>query len=524
MQETESMSKRLLTALMNPKIYPHPSTSVDLVETHISWVLLTGLRAYKIKKPVDLGFVDFTTLERRRHFCEEEIRLNRRLAPNLYQDVVPITGSLEAPQIDGEGPIIEYAVRMKQFNKSQVLDGTSLRNINVQQMETLADDCAAFHEEIATLAPKSPFGTPSEILKPVVANLDILRDTDNSLCESVADLRERVDYHFERLIPAFKHRRQCGRVRECHGDLHLGNLFLHGDRITVFDGIEFNDSFRWIDVASDIAFLIMDLTVHGHHALANRFLNRWLERTGDYDGLRVLSFYCAYRATVRAKIDVIRVHQPDVTYSDQQHLARACGEYLELAKQFLIQHAASLTITMGLSGSGKTTVTDHLLETSNTIRIRSDVERKRMYGLGLLEASDDETKSRMYSDQSAQAAYQRLEELATTAIQAGYPVVVDATFLKHEQRQQFSRLADNLGVPFTIIHCRASEGVLRERVRRRQADRRDASEADDAVLDTQMQTAELLTSTEALSTIEFSERDQKAAFEELRRKCGQVGY
>lgn len=493
----EIAETRIIEGLLDPDIYPHPCTKVDLIQTHISWVFLTGLRVYKIKKPVNLGFVDFTSLERRKHFCSEEIRLNRRMAPDLYLDVVPITGSVEHPQIDGDGPVIEYAVRMRQFEKSHLLTSVATAELTIDRIEQLAADCASFHDRADAVPPDSQFGTPEAVLKPVVENFEAMKDCDDSTCETVADLRERVNFSFGRLIPAIKKRKSAGRVRECHGDLHLGNMFLEQDRITVFDGIEFNESLRWIDVISDIAFLVMDLTVRGHHDLANRFLNRWLEQTGDYDGLTVLPFYCSYRAAVRAKVDVIRIHQPDVSFSEQRHLSRDCCDYLKLAHQFLIRKPPSLTITMGLSGSGKTTVTDELIAQGDAIRIRSDVERKRMYGLGLTETSDDEMKSRMYSEQSTAAVYDRLRHRAATVIDAGYPVVVDATFLKRQQRKSFARLAEGLGVPFAIIYCHASENVLRQRIRTRHAKGSDPSEASEAVLDRQLAIVEPLDDSEA---------------------------
>ena len=471
MEKTET---RIVDGLLNPDIYPHPSTAVELVETHISWVLLTGLRAYKIKKPVYLGFVDFTTLERRKHYCEEEILLNQRLAPDLYLDVVPITGSIENPQIDGTGPVVEYAVRMRQFNKNHLLTALPSIELSVARIERLADSCAAFHGQAETVMPDSAFGSPQANYQPVVENFAAMESTDESVCEQVADLRERVEFLVGRLIHTFRERKLCGRVRECHGDLHLGNMFLQDDKIWIFDGIEFNESFRWIDVINDIAFLVMDLTARGHRGLANRFLNRWLEQTGDYEGLKVLSFYCAYRAAVRAKVDLIRIHQSDVTCSEQLHLAHDCSSYLRLAQEFLVRHPPSLTITMGLSGSGKSTVTGRLVETRNAIRIRSDVERKRLYGLDVTGKFSDESKSQVYSERSTASVYDCLKQLAATVIDAGYPVIVDATFLKRSQRQSFARLAQSLGVPFSIIHCQAHEDVLRERIRNRQAEGVDA--------------------------------------------------
>ena len=482
----------VVEGLMNPDIYPHPCVKVELVETHISWVLLTGLRAYKIKKPLKLAFVDFSTLERRRHFCEEELRLNRRLAPELYLRVVPITGTVNAPQIDGDGPVIDYAVQMRQFNKDHVLSQLSEDQLTDSRIDRLADDCAAFDSHAQAVAPDSVYGAPHTVFASLVENFEALANADDSIVDLVADIRERAELEFGRLVHAMNERRLNGRVRECHGDLHLGNMFLENDEITIFDGIEFNPSFRWIDVASDIAFLIMDLEDRGYSRQARRFLNRWLEQTGDYDALRVLPFYCAYRATVRAKVEVIRMHQPEIGYSNQRHLVNDCQHYLRTAQSYLIRSAPSLAITMGPSGSGKSTVTQRLIERGNVIRIRSDVERKRMFGLGMLTASVGETKVRMYSESATKAVYDRLKMLAVSVIEAGFSVVVDATFLKIAQREPFVRLAESLGVPFSIIVCQASEETLRDRLCRRNAAGPDASEADATVLEAQLHEMEEL--------------------------------
>ncbi|MEZ6131894.1 MAG: AAA family ATPase [Planctomycetaceae bacterium] len=475
----------LIQSLLNPARYSHPCTHVELVETHISWVLLTGLRAYKIKKPVDLGFADFTTLKRRRHFCEEELRLNRRLAPDLYLDVVPITGTPQQPQFAGPEPVIEYAVMMRQFDQSRLLSNLSLAELPARMFDDLADQCASLHLGAACCERTADWGTADLVMKSVRDNFEVLRNVDALDGALVQTLTDQVACDMEQLGPVLEDRRRNGMIRECHGDLHLGNMFLHGDRIIGFDGIEFNEELRWIDIVNDIAFTVMDLDDRQAAGLANRFLNRWLERTGDYAGLNVLRFYCAYRAAVRAKVDAIRMQQTDVSLADQRHLANDCHGYLELAVRYGQQSHPWLAITMGLSGSGKTTVTQRLIESTNVIRLRSDVERKRLYGLSMEASSDAEQKSQMYSDDASAATYQRLAKLAEDILNAGFPVVIDATFLRRAERTRFRELAQRRNVPFRILQCEADLETLRNRIRERQA-QNDASEADESVLDSQV--------------------------------------
>jgi aminoglycoside phosphotransferase family enzyme/predicted kinase len=483
--------EQFVTGMLNPEIYPYPCSEVRLVETHISWVFLTGLRALKVKKPVNLGFLDFTSLAQRRRSCHEELRLNRRLAPDMYLDVVPITGTLDAPAIGGTGPILDYAVCMVQFDQACLLSHLSPGTLTCGQIDQLADTCAQFHENAAA-AVDSCFGTHDRIRAAVQDNFDILQQADRCISADVARLRFAASLQMKELIPIFDKRRRNNRVRECHGDLHLGNMFLQDDRITVFDGIEFNDDFRWIDVINDIAFLIMDLDDRGHHGFANRFLNRWLEQTGDYDGLAVLRFYCGYRAAVRAKVDVIRMHQEHVSYFDQRHLTNDCRGYLDLAIGYMAPLKPRLTITTGPSGSGKSTVAQRVVDAGDTIRLRSDVERKRMFGLRPEEKSDVVLKQRMYSAEADRATYLRLAELAETVVLSGFPVIVDAAFLRQTDRERFAELARHLGVPFEILKCSASEQHLRDRIEARQRRGTDASEADQRVLAKQLESVDNL--------------------------------
>ncbi|MBI3771570.1 MAG: AAA family ATPase [Gammaproteobacteria bacterium] len=494
------MTGRLLTALQNPALFDHPVTGFEVIETHISWVLLTGPYAYKIKKPVDLGFLDFTTLEQRRHYCHQEMTLNRRLAPQLYLEVVAITGSEASPRLEGDGDAIEYAVKMKQFDQPQQLDRVLARGeLLPAHIDQLAARVAAFHQRIEVATTESPHGTAKAIFKPVTDNFLHIEP----LLESSADkaalsrLQEWSVNTFQRLEYIFAERKANGYIRNCHGDMHLANMVLMDNEVVIFDCIEFNANLRWIDIISEVAFTTMDLAERGRPDFAARYLNTYLHYSGDYSGLAVLRFYQIYRALVRAKVTVIRMEQKDITPQQRDTLLRDYRRYIALAEQYTIPHQTPLIITHGVSGSGKTTLTQPALEHYGLIRLRSDVERKRLFGLSPDARTDSAPGSGIYSPDAGQRTYRYLAELARTVINSGWPVVVDATFLKRSERELFQHLARELGIKFIIIHFYADEQLLRHWVMERQQQARDASEATLEILDRQLTTQEPLTDDEA---------------------------
>jgi aminoglycoside phosphotransferase family enzyme len=295
----------LIRSLQRRDLFPHPVQRFDVRETHISWVLLTGLYAYKIKKPLDLGFLDFSTLENRRHFCEEEVRLNKRLADDLYLEVVAITGTPDRPELNGPGPAIEYAVKMIQFPEHNQLDKVLARGeLQAPHIDLLAKTVADFHAGVPAARPDSSFGEPDSLYHPVQENFGQIEPLlepheDRSRFEAVKAWSQR---RFRQLHPALVRRKGDGYVRECHGDMHLANMAFFKGRLIVFDCIEFSENLRWIDVMSEVGFATMDLDARGQSRFGQRFLNRYLERTGDYAGLEVLRFYQTYRAMVRAKV------------------------------------------------------------------------------------------------------------------------------------------------------------------------------------------------------------------------------
>jgi hypothetical protein len=472
----------LIDALRDPAAYPHAAGRVELLETHISWVLLAGDFAYKLKKPVQLPFLDFSTLAARRHFCEEELRLNRRTAPGLYLEVVPVVRTGEgAARIGAAGEPVEYAVKMRRFAAEALADAMARRGaLGAPEIDELGAMLARFHAAAAVAGPDSAHGAPEAIEAPALGNFDQIEAPEAATAARLAALRAWTQREGARLRPAFAARRERGCVRECHGDLHLGNLAFIDGRAVPFDCIEFDAGLRWIDVMSEVAFLVMDLLAHGLPRLAWRLLNAWLEASGDYEGLGVLRYYLVYRAMVRAKIARIR------------GAAEGFRDLLALAETLARARRPVLVLMHGVSGSGKTAAAQALLERLGAVRLRSDVERKRLFGLAPLARTRAAPAAGIYDAAAGERTYARLAGLAAGVLEAGYPVVVDAAFLEHGQRSRLRREAERRGVACVIAQCTASEAALRARVRSREAQGEDASDAGLAVLERQLAAAQPL--------------------------------
>ena len=475
---------------------------VRLVETHISWVLLTNRHAYKLKKPLRLPFVDFSTLDARRRFCEEELRLNRRLAPSVYLDVVEVRDSARGPSFRGDGTVLDVAVKMRRFDDGALWsDRLAAGALAPSDVDQLAQRLVDFHRDAAVASVQSGFGSPAvheRVTGRLIDAIDAWHAGHAAAATTARDwpaLRAWLHQQLLALTPLFEARRRDGRVRECHGDLHLANLLQLGAEATAFDGIEFDPELRWIDVLNDIAFVAMDLIAHGERGLAFRFVDAYLEATGDYDGLPALRFYLAGRALVRAQVAAIA--------ETQSGQASGCGtaEYLALAIRLARETDARLAITHGLPGSGKSFVSRGLLEAAGAIRVRSDIERKRLFGLGASQSSQGRVAAGIYDSTSTERTYARLLEVARIALVAGWPVIVDAAFLLAAERSNFAALAEELCVPFAILDCRAALPLLRQRLEQRKSSGGDASEADVAVLERLRAVAEPLTQAERILAI-----------------------
>ena len=507
------MSAQLLAALGRAACYPHPVCRTRLIQTHISWVLLTGNYAYKIKKPVDLGFLDFTTLAARRHYCEEELRLNRRLAPELYLEVVPITGTPGKPVIGGTGAAIEYAVKMKEFAQSALLDNAiACDEIKPADIKTLARTIADFH---ARLVPDSArAGDPDiSVLPPARENFEQMLQLPDAAGDSAAlsSIRDWTLREYGAHSALFEQRHAEGFVRECHGDLHLGNIALIDGAAMPFDCLEFNPALRWMDVMSEVAFLMMDLAAHRRRDLAFAFVNTYLEAGGDYAGVRLLPFYLVYRAVVRAKINLMRAAQDGMAPEQRDHALAGYRRYLALAALRARDCRGAVVITHGLSGSGKTTLTGRISSELGAIRVRSDIERKRLRGLPAPARTSSGVGKGMYTDDETVLTYDRLLAHARVIAGAGFPVIVDATFLQRAQRDAFHGLALELGLPFAIVNVTADAAELRARVAARAARENDASEATLPVLDMQIANREPLTADEMPFVIDVRSSEAAAA-------------
>jgi len=357
----------LIRAMLKPEFYDHSVQNCQLIETHISWVILTGDFVYKVKKPVDFGFLDFSSLSKRKFYCEEELRLNRRLAPDLYLSVIAISGSADKPELMGSGKIFEYAVKMLPFSQDMQLDHVLARNELKQDMiDSIASLISDFHQTIEISKDDTNYGSPERVYQPVKENFIQIRErvTDQSKIELLSTLEQWSEETFNKMKNLFAQRKQKGFIRECHGDLHLRNLAWYKNKPLAFDCLEFNPNFRWIDVISEIAFFIMDLEDHKKAELAQRFLNRYLELSGDYEGCNVLRFYLVYRAMVRAKVDAIRTNQAGISKQESDEANKEFYSYLQLALTYTKKKKTFIIITRGMSASGKSTLTQPVLEKS----------------------------------------------------------------------------------------------------------------------------------------------------------------
>jgi aminoglycoside phosphotransferase family enzyme/gluconate kinase len=485
------MTDKLIQALLAPACYPHPVAGIRVLETHISWVLLTGEFAYKIKKPVDFGFLDFSTLAKRKLYCEEELRLNSRFSTGLYLAVVAISGSEEHPRIDGDGAVLEYAVKMRQFDQSELLDNLAQQDaLGVEEIQSIAKKLADFHQHLAArlAADDRDLGTVASV---TAATLENFRQIARRLSTAVAggaleQLHQWSVRQLETLHDVFAQRRAQGFVRECHGDLHLRNIARIDGAITFFDCIEFNPQLRWIDVQSELAFLLMDMQDRQLHALSNRLLNCYLEYTGDYQGLAVLPFYKVYRALVRAKVLVLKMDGANLSAAAEARLWQEYAGYVRLAQSCCEPRQPFLGLMHGISGTGKSTVAATLAAEFNAIRIRSDVERKRLFGLAPDARTEGDAKQQLYSEAASIQTFKALEALADRLLDLGYPVLVDATFIAARWRLPFLQLARKRQQPVVILDCQAAPETILQRLARRQSTRHDASEAGIDVMRSQL--------------------------------------
>jgi aminoglycoside phosphotransferase family enzyme/predicted kinase len=506
---------------MTAEAYPHSVEHVRLIETHVSWVFLAGEFAYKIKRPVCYPFVDMRSPAQRLFFCREELRLNRRFAPDLYLDVVPITVDDGQARIGGTGEAIDHAVRMRQFDTREELDRLLADSgVEPRELDGFGQDLARIHERLPPAGVGERYGSLASVgasLRENLAQVEAISrragfwfDSEsegagrNPPGRSVAErqrgdaegrhgdaLKQMLIARLERAGALIEARHAGGRVRECHGDLHCRNVVRNGGRLIAFDGLEFEPAFRWIDVAEEIAFLFMDLGRRGGQAHANAFVNGYLGEGGDYEAVRLLRLYGAHRALVRAKVAALE------SEGASDHRA-----YVDCARELLAPRRPVLILMTGLSGSGKTWLAQRLAPRIGAIHVRSDVERKRLSGLAAAGCSRSGLDQGLYAKEINDSTYRRLARCASDILAGDFAAIADATFQRRTDRALFSRLSADLNVRLILIRCRAPAEVLRARIVDRARAGRDASEANLAVLERQQATFEAIDPGEGLEVID----------------------
>ena len=523
--------RALVDALARPAAWPvalPEGARFERIETHISSLLLAGDGVLKLKKPLTLPFLDFASPAQRRHFCEEELRLNRRTAPGIYRAVLPVLGPATAPRVaapagataeapDASGlPVIDWALWMRRFDQTLLYDHLAAAGaLGGGRIDALATAIAAFH---AGLPPSPPaFGDPDAFAAWVAGTLHELRTPPLAglLPDDAATLAALATWSADRataLRPLMTARRTAGAVIEGHGDLHLANIVELDGRPCLFDALEFAPALRHTDRIADLAFPFMDLLDHGLPRLAWRLLSGVLDASGDHAGLPALRWLAAYRALVRAKVALLGALQVEAGAGRRAASVAAARRRVGLAARLAWPTApAPLVLTCGLSGSGKSTVALMLAERLGAVRVRSDVERKRLHGLAPTARPAD--PALLYGTDSTRRTYAQLLAAARAALAGGIGVVLDAAYLRQAERQQALALARELGAPAWVVHCEAPLTTLAARVQRRQADASDPSDADLGVLARQQAWQEPPAADEPLQRL-----DTDASLDEVARR------
>jgi aminoglycoside phosphotransferase family enzyme/predicted kinase len=480
--------------------YPHPTRQASVRETHLSLVVLTGDYAYKIKKALRLDFIDAASLARRRELCQEEVRLNRRYAPDLYLDVVPIVRTAAGLSFGAAGEPMEYAVRMRQFDPAEELHALlAARGVQAPELQTFAVRLAHTHRVAAISAAPPPRRTVDfqRIVRANVASIErsaeLIRADDQARA-----LTRWLEQALAEHAPQLEKREREGRVRECHGDLHTRNVVRWRGELMAFDCIEFDPALRFVDTLSDAAFLVMDLMHLGRDELAFAFLNAYLEPDGDYSALELLRLYLVHLALVRARVDLIEASQ----HADSPDPRERAVKRLATAER-LARDAAPLLIVMhGAAGSGKSWLSERLAPALGAVRVRSDVERKRLAGVDPLSARAAAIDQGLYTPEMNERTYARLAECARACVRGGLHAIVDAAFLEPEQRRRFERLAEAESASFLIVSCSADRATLSARIQARRTQGADPSDATQAVLDRQLRRMQPLTAAERLHAVQ----------------------
>ncbi len=462
----------LIAGLSDPRAYPFECASVEVRQTPSSLLFFAGDRVYKVKKAVDLGFLDFTTLARRLFYCQEEVRLNRRLAPEVYLGIVAIVSRLDGGLCIAApgGRAIEYAVEMQRLPEEDMLDHRLDRGaVDDAMLDALTDRLIDFHRQAPTGPGVDEYGRPEAVAAMVLGNLDEAARYAGQAGTLSSGLHRHLERAARRLLDARRDllaaRVVAGRIREGHGDLHAGNICITAEDIVIYDCIEFAPQFRCGDVARDLAFLVMDLDERGEHGPAAHLASRYATLAADRDLATLLPFYKAHLACVRGKVNAISAADPDVAEPDRAEARRASLRYFSLAGAYGLSPA--LVATCGLPGSGKSWLADRVARPLDAAIVRSDVVRKRLAGIPATHHPTGPEAEALYSARSSQLTYEAMVQEAEPMLTKGRSVVVDATFPQRQSRAAFARLAESRRAPFVLVHVTAPEPVVAQRLSRR---------------------------------------------------------
>jgi uncharacterized protein len=491
---TDTALPALIQQMLQPEFYPHSvAEPIQLIQTHVSYILLTGDFAYKVKKPVNYGFLDFSTLEKREHFCHEEIRLNQRGAGELYLEVLPIaqvgdTYHLGKTATSLEAAVAEYVVKMQQFPAGTLFsDLFEQGTLTEELLVRLAKELAAFHAKGATNDYIRTFGDVAQIRQAIDENYEQTTGFVGGpqTQQQFDETRHYTDRLFAENATLFADRVQHNWIRECHGDVHLRNIALWNDKILLFDCIEFNEPFRFVDTMFDIAYIIMDLDARNRPDLSNIFLNAYIEQTGDWEGLQVLPLYLSRQSYVRAKVTSFLLGDPTIPDAVKQEAQETASRYYRLAWEYTRSplgtasesQGGTIFLMAGLSGSGKSTIAKQLAQQIGAIHLRSDAIRKHLANQPLDERGGDE----LYTPEMTQKTYDRLLQLGMTLAAQGYPVILDAKYDRQAHRHAVidaiveAQAAQTADLTLHILHCDLPLETRQQWVAARQDDVSDAT-------------------------------------------------
>jgi aminoglycoside phosphotransferase family enzyme/predicted kinase len=459
------MLPELVKALLKPEAYPEKPGKIELVQTQMSFVFLTKEFVYKVKKAVDLGYLDYTTLDKRNFYCQKELELNRRLCPEAYLGVVPITQDRGAIRIGGRGEAIEYAVRMRRLPQKAMMDVLLANDgVSVEMITGVAQKLAAFHQKAETNAEISAFGEIKAVTRNTDENFD---QTEKYIGRTISkDNYQRIKNYTNSFVgenaPLFNKRIKEGRIRDCHGDLHAAHICF-ADDICIYDCIEFNDRFRYCDVASEMAFLAMDLDHYGRADLSRSLVNAYVDESGDKELLELLGFYKGYRAYVRGKVESFKLDDPYISKGEKEKTLEVAASYFDLARAYT-RSKPVLFITVGLVGTGKSTLAKALAGRLGLAVISSDITRKQLTGVPLTEHRFEGFDGGIYSAELSRRTYDKLFSGAGDILSDGGSVVLDASFIRAEERLKAKRLAQEAGADFFIIECTLDEKNIKRRL------------------------------------------------------------